>query len=136
MKTLPGKITIGRVHGGEKDYVSITIVDANSILQLAEVEMDFAEFGEAITGMGRVGCTIFFNDSQNIGKKHEVKTQIVRIPISFSVSSQKKEAIGIVLQKYEVDGWVADIDSALNHHNWRGELDGMRNVEVTFRRWV
>ena len=140
MKTLPARISISRPSRGDgKQYIKIEILDDKSHCQAVEVQIGYAEFAQALTGLGHIECQMEFNDSGIIGKKREHKSMIVKIPSFLSSDKKYAKALRAVLEVYEEDGWRAYDSSAVNPHNWtktQEREEGFHNVNVTFTRYV
>ena len=157
MKTDPYKlinasITISEVHcaGGEKDYVNIEIEDEDSGCRILTLELDHWSFARALFSHAFTECqkAELLRDLSRVGKKHEHKSEVVGIHMPKSVLSlndtyhDHSNLIRKAVKPFEVDGWKARINDALNHHNHRftdqTSADGSRTSHflIGFDRWV
>lgn len=129
-KTRTGGLTIGRRScSNREDFVSISIVDSLSRLEVVEAQIPLKDFSRALLGLAEVPADILFEPDDRLGKKREHKQELVKIPKSpYEASLEEKlEA----LYEYEVDGWGAIHSDLSNKHGY--EENGVR---VTFERWV
>lgn len=127
-ENLEGKITFSRPSGRDCDYINIELTDTKSGCILIEIRVPYAEFAQAITGLGHQPCNYDFYDSCPVGMVREVKTELVTKIGGYQRDLVKgKEAI----LPFEIDGWVGRVDDMFNHHRNKGEKQ-----EVTFIRYV
>jgi hypothetical protein len=131
MKTLAGKITISRTRVNVNDDapLRIEVVDEDSRVRAIEIRMSLSNFAEAVLGMGYVDCVFEFNDTGNVGKLREHKTELV--PWKDHEYANRDKAARKAVSEFEVDGWTGYDRDYLNHHNRTGN-----KVRVTFERWV
>lgn len=132
MKTLPARVSIGRRTSNKNDdCIVITITDDISGARVCEVEMGLAEYAQCSTGLAYCHGVMKYFDTAPVGKKHENKTERVahKTKAWFKLTPKEKRTL---IKRYEVDGWVANMDDADNHHNWSG-VNGCR---ITFHRYV
>lgn len=80
LENLEGKVTISHVRTGADGHIRIEIVDEKSHAIVAQAEMSYEQFGQAIGGMAFRPCTINVNNSPIIGKNREHKTGQVWVP--------------------------------------------------------
>jgi hypothetical protein len=124
---LNGKISITR---SSNDTISIELKDESSAITFLRAEMTPEAFGFAITGLGMQQCEFRYLQDDRIGKKLEVKTEIV--PCPYMSPSNFVECIRDYVQPYEVDGWKAK-SSLTNYNPHNRTSEGYR---VTFKRYV
>ena len=140
MKTLPAEITIARPSYSDwRKLITIKIIDKKSHCLAIEVEIGYAEFAQTLTGLGAVDCQMTLNDSDVIGKKSEYKEEIIKIPtilLSNSKSQKQKEALRAILECYEVDGWRANDNDAVNRYNLVENQGDTCRVQIRFTRSV
>ena len=141
MKTLPAEISITRPSFSDgRQLIAIYVTDEKSSCKAIEVLIGYAEFTQALTGLGHVPCEMIFNDSGIIGKKREYKDVIVTIN-GWNVSETKEERDACILRclaEHEIDGWKARVRDAHNHHNMingSSKADGY-DVRVLFERYI
>ena len=130
---LKGKITINRSYSDidHPDVIVIELTDEISFTRFLEVKIGVAEFAKALTGASYTNCD-FELRTDNVGKKHEHKEEIVPVGSVIYVPYTKRKATGEKLLKpFEVDGWKGNVDDLFNHH--RHTSKGQR---VTFHRYV
>ncbi len=140
MKKLKGKITISRPTSSHAEpYVSITVIDELAGREAVSVEIELANFAEALTGLSRVPCKLEWNDSGVIGKIRETKTEPVFIPGKV-YASNRDEIARNALANHETDGWTGSVSDATNHHRRidRRSPEGLDGAwqSVHFERWV
>ena len=138
MKELPGKITINRWSSNrEPQYgISIEIQDRISGCILIKVEMTLEEYALASTGLAYQPCQFSYNDSGVIGKKREIKVELVIIK-GERYGEISAEAITKAFEPYEIDGWKGSICDAKNHKNDVTLYNGPGvQRRVTFIRYI
>ena len=124
---LAGKLSIARrTSNMEPEYFVIEIEDAASGTEAVSVRVSPADLALAISGRANVPVEVEWR-VDNVGKRAETKTEIVRCKIG--ATDRAKRAAAAV---FEVDGWRADLEDLGNGHRATG--DG--GYRVTFRRWV
>lgn len=124
-----GKITISR-YSSNYDMerpVRIRIEDGNSGINFIEIALTLEDFANAVTGMGYVECQFEVRGLDKIGKRREVKTEVVKTK-SYNVSKEEKLDL---LKPFEVDGWIGSLDDLGNYHNRKDD-----GYSVGFVRWV
>lgn len=136
MKTLKGKITIGKTSSRDGDYVMIELEDSLSHCRVVEVRMSIEDFGQAILGLACQKCEFDLNDSGVIGKTHEYKEEVVPVPDDFNSHGGNFEKLAAkALAPFEVDGWVGRKEDLKNFH--RVERKGNKiSYRVSFVRYV
>jgi len=125
-----GQLSINRVSGFQ-DYVCIRVTDKLSGHDFLELDVDFEEFAKAVTGFSLQKCVFKLRSMNTVGKKREIKHEIVQRPTKYDSQARDDEINGI-LAPYEIDGWVGSRYDITNHHNWTGD----NKVRVCFRRYV
>ena len=141
MKILDGQLAISKISqsNGEK-YISIEVKDNKSRSVAIRVRCDLLSFAEAITGLGYVDCKAELNDSEIIGKEHQIKDEIVTFPCHSYQCKNKESWLLIVegaLAPYETDGWKGRVEGADNQHRWIGKnLEKGFTARITFERYV
>ena len=73
---LKGKITISRTPSG---HINIELIDNDTYIQVAKVELTLEQYALAITNMGHVDCDINYNYSSDIGRKREHCTRPIPV---------------------------------------------------------
>lgn len=127
---LKGKITISCVRGSE-EYVAVSIKDTNAGRQIVEARLDFAEFGQLLTGLAHIDCDLRIFNLDKVGKKREFKTEKVEVPENRW--SCDDDTLRSLLTPYEVDGWIGRLSDLKNHHC---HINGTNQFSVSFERWV
>jgi len=131
---MKGQITISRVHSHqEQDYVSIRFNDETNGAEFLDAKMSLGSFADALLGLARVYCE-FELRPQHVGKRREIKTEIVTVS-SYSPTPEQKAA---ALAPFEVDGWVGRQSDLGNHHCAAGVSTriGEYAYRVSFVRFV
>lgn len=128
MKKLEGKITITAPHGANCDFIEIELTDKTSGCGLVEIQIPYATFTRALTGLAYQECNYIFHEGCPVGKVREVKTERVAKPEGY----RDKEQGAALLAPFEIDGWQGRFDDLFNGH--RGNRDGTQNV--AFIRFV
>ena len=139
MKTLPAEINIARPsYSDGRKLITIQITDKKSGCGAVAIEIGYAEFAQALTGLGAVDCQMTFNDSGVIGKKYEYKQEVVKIPktLLYTKSKQQQEALRACLECYETDGWIARDSDAMNHHHILEYRENDFMARVSFTRYI
>lgn len=134
-----GNISINRCSGTDGYVCRIEINDGSSSCRIIEMELSFEALGQAITGLSFQPVKFNLYGSDHIGKKHEYKTELVKIQrdiIGWKPDEDSLAKLSEALKPYEVDGWKARIDDAFNHHLTRLTDDGCVEVTMGFDRWV
>lgn len=126
-----GKISIGRVHSNNGEWVEITIKDETSLVEFLEVKVSLENFAKLITGLSYIDCNFQTRGLNLVGKQREYKTVIVACD-GWSLKRDEEEAINAVLAPYEVDGWIGRRYDLKNSKNYVGH----EGVKVLFERWV
>lgn len=93
--------------------------------------MDFAR--AAIGKDGLVSCEFEFFP-ENVGKELETKQEIIEIPSS--VLSNDMDALRLLLEPFEVDGWQGHFSDMTNTHRRTNVKSGKNLQSVTFGRYV
>jgi DUF4097 and DUF4098 domain-containing protein YvlB len=85
MKTLNGKITLLV----NQNSTSIELVDGNSRMVIAKVEISAENFQKALSRLSNVDCSIVVPDKgiENIGKKKVFKTFTFKLPKGYDRSN-------------------------------------------------
>jgi len=132
---IKGKITISTIRSTHPrgSWVRVTLEDENSHIHFVEIDIDFEQFGEAITGNGSQPCNMKLRGLEFLGRKYENKTELVMLPRN----ATEMEKVGII-SKYEVDGWMGRMLDLENHYNYVGGKSGEGYVcyKVSFHRYV
>lgn len=128
--TLDGKISITRPQDFDgNNEIHVEILDLDAVAVVARVKVVFSEFARALTGEGRIDCTIVTSNEQLalVGMQRETKTVFVR-RMGYDKAAE-------ALAPYEVDGWKGRPEDYRNHHNWIVK-NGNAGVNVVFTRHV
>lgn len=128
---LLGRISIGYPRGGDSEYVLIEITDEASRTTIVDVHVSYEQFAKALSSLGDRPCVYELNSVDRAGVFHEHKSE--RIPLSVNRYDADRERVKAALRAackpYEVDGWVAQIEAALNTKQ-SGDV-----MNVIFRRY-
>ena len=128
MKKLEATIDLHLNSIGEFD---IRVQDSASRLIVFEGRLTPENFAKALGGRGSIEMiSAEINTSENVGKKHENKTERIPIPSGEDSDEKFQRQLRKGIKKFEVDGWEADATKM----NYRKYKDGLH--EVTFRRYV
>lgn len=116
-KRLKGRLTISKPTTNQDgpDVVRIRLIDQSSYCELIEVEMEKSAFADALFSLGNVPCDYELATDCPVGKKREVKDQLVFIPEHHHKDGPKTARAAIA--PLETDGWRGRDDDAQNHHN-------------------
>lgn len=132
MNTLIGDLSITRL---STDTVSIQVNDEVSGTRVIDVRVPVEDFARALMGLNGVGCT-FSLLSRVVGKRRELKELFVVVPDSGFNKESRKRVAAEAVRPFEVDGWKASLDDALNHHRVVRWEDNGKVVRVRFTRFV
>ena len=115
-------------------YVHIEISDEKSRVQFLRVKITPKAWTLATVGSLSDGeCEFDLYRAEDVGKRHELKEELVTVPRGDYAGSEKRAAEAV--EEYNVDGWVGRVRDAQNHH--RRIIDGDSDVyKVTFTRLV
>lgn len=130
-KGLKGSIRIARPsYGDGHEAIEISVVDELSGVEFLEAHLDLAEFTKCLTGAS-AECVFELRSANLVGMKAEHKRESVPLPGFSCTIEQAQKACA----KFEVDGWKADYEDAMNHHriSRKGEK---YYASVVFRRHV
>lgn len=99
-------ITIGRPSNGDgTKFITIAIRDSVSRIIFADIEIDLADFAEALTGLSEVECSIVYRCLENVGKVKETKKVAIKLPNNLT----RNEKTEYLLSLPNIgDGWVID----------------------------
>ena len=138
IKMLDGKISIHAEMGSRERRVVIFIEDELSTLEILQIEMDMADFGNAITGHGHIPMKFILQDTSKVGKKHEVKTEEVTFNRHNPGGAVLDEEINRAIHEYEVDGWIGNRKDAKNWHHRLARKDSEETItyKINFHRWI
>lgn len=82
-EVLEGKITITRPsYGDDREKIRISIRDNSSVSEFLEIEMGYAEFALAVTGLSHVSMTFKARGLENVGKKRIREKRSIICPLS------------------------------------------------------
>lgn len=129
-----GKITISRPqYGSGKKKISIQVEDEIAGIRFLEIEIDYDNFAEAITGLAYIDCEFDVFGLCNVGKKIEHKTELIQSDFK-EYGKPSEEYINNILKPYEVDGWIAS--RYLGSKDSRTHNDNGCIFKFNFSRWV
>lgn len=137
-KELVGALSINAVQAHDDRYIHIDLVDESSSCLIAQIKIDFKEFGQCITGQSHMKCS-YMLIPDNSGKKLETKHEHVFVPDG--PYDDRDKIAKRALKPHENDGWRGDMRDATNHthrcvkHETRGKIKGAV-MDVAFRRYV
>lgn len=103
---LKGKISIGRTHGHDCNYITIEIVDCNSRVRFVKVNLSYEDFAKALTGLAYNPMEFEINNLDVIGKVKEQKDLIFLVGDS-SNHIQHVSIAENTCQEYTEKGWTA-----------------------------
>ena len=126
---LNGSLTITYPTGYSENTVCISLVDALSGKPINEIRISYAEFTSALSSKYGRPCIYRLTNIDKAGKKHETCSH--HIPKRYFHRRPEDIAeLQAACAEYEVDGWVADIQTALNSQQ------GPNSTCVHFHRYV
>jgi hypothetical protein len=127
-----GKLSISRTSSNkmDKDFITMTIHDAESGLGVVTAEMSLEQFAEALTGVHRteIDKIEVYNNFDNIGKELETKT----VGIDYVPSDDFELTMAVKVKPYEKDGWIAQIQP----FNSRKYQFVNQKYPILFKRYV
>ena len=114
------------------DVVCIRLRDNRSRCQAVEVRLSYSNFASALM---RIPAPCRFEwHPENIGKKREIKTEIVPFTLTYDSENQNRERAKAALKPFEKDWWVGHPEDLLSHRNRvKGEVEA---YQVSFIRYV
>lgn len=127
-----GKISISRISSNVSNpTIHLELTDTTSGCILVDITVPLAEFSLALTGLGYQPCTFEYYADCPVGKRREVKTEVVVVP-RFDRKDEKH-----YIKPFEVDGWMGCTADIGNRNNYvavpEEDTDGYR---VSFVRFV
>jgi len=131
------------VHVHDKE-VQIEITEERSGVYAFVVNMPSEDFLNAIARSGNKAVRFWLNEGGIVGKRREVKTEVVPFDMVASGEKHPKDtdpngyrtpATVKALESFEVDGWQASERDMWNWHN-RVMLRRKPHQRVSFVRWV
>jgi hypothetical protein len=131
MEPVLGKITISRTHSTIKgDYITLSVVDENAVIEPIDIKMTIEDFGRAITGEGRLPCSFVLRGVDKVGKVREAK------PLEFQLPDGEtgKEAARAIAKRECPEGWTPwlSFNSQFSFFTKEGE----NWARTTIYRWV
>lgn len=132
-KVLKGKVSINRTSSNYKDdYITIELTDDSSGCTVTNIEISMQEFALAVTGLSARPCEFEWYTNCPVGKRREIKTEIVEVP-----TYDTREVASKYLKPYEIDGWIGYVSDIGNmHRRVQSAKDGWSGFRVTFTRFV
>lgn len=132
---MKGKLTITRISSNQADdgdRIRIRVEDETSGIEFIEVRLTPEALGLALTGLAYQECSYEFFGLENVGKRREVKTEIVTVSGNgWQLTDEEKRQ---ALAPFEVDGWTGNERDLSNHHKMaKGDS---KRFYVTFSRFV
>lgn len=126
------KLSITRWTDGKGEgSICIEVTDDTSGCRVMDLEVDYATFAQAITGLSYLSCEGMLYHPDKVNLKQELMTVDVPVPSMNAWKLSREEKLAIV-KPYEVDGWKAyHLDDIGNQH--RRTANG---YNVTFIRFV
>lgn len=129
------RITISRVsYNKGDDYISISVEERESCLEIIDIKISFEDFGKAITGLSMQPCKAKLNTNPNINKTREHKIEIVDF-LKYPVYDINENQFSKCVKSIEVDGWKASYASFKNTR-YTQVKDTQNSYYVNFERWI
>ena len=129
------KISITRpISNTVDDYISVSVHDEDACIQFLNLQIPFASFAEALTGLARTPCTMEFMGLQNVGKKREHKELIITLPDGIRWGAKRKDIAISEGKKQCPKGWV--MDEYFSRQNSFFTEDGKDFARTSINRWV
>lgn len=113
-------------------YIRLRLTDSVSGTTIADVDFSFEEFAKAL--MSSTGQGIASWNTQNLGKKRQVKTESVFVPKGEYKSRNERAKAAIA--PFEVNGWRGYVNDATNHHRRESSTSEGDWQTVSFTRFV
>lgn len=136
MKKFKGHIGISRSgHGGMDGKIRIRLTDAKNHCGFVTVEIGYAEFTQALTGLGGVSCDIEAYLDAPVGKRLETR-EILVPQLTDTYKNDAEARARMALVPYETEGWQGQDNDMLNSHRWTTDENGNPCSNVHFRRYV
>ena len=132
---MKGKLNISRTsnNSGDPKTIHIEIIDDISRIHFVDLWMTPEDFGQAVTGLSMQPCE-FRHYPAMVGKRHEVKTEIVPFEGWRVKKEQRDSKEAEALKPFEVDGWKGRREDLYNGHKRVDRAEG--GQLVTFTRYV
>lgn len=121
-------LTISRL---STDKISICVQDHASHAQFLELEIDPAEFANALTGLSHVECTGEVRGLENVGKQIVSETRKVEYPHGGRPKRHELEAW--LLLNCQEEGWI--IDPYLGSQSSISNYDGKTFLNYRVKRY-
>lgn len=100
---LDGKISISRPQGSGVDYISIHINDNNSNSQFLDIQIKYADFTEALTGLAGIPIKFTLRNAENVGKYIQRESLVIEID-KYHLNQNEAD---IIINDRTPEGWYA-----------------------------
>jgi hypothetical protein len=128
---MKGNITISRpTYGDDRKLITIQVKDRESVTRFLDIEIEYDNFAQLITGLSEVEIDFTVRDLEHVGKVREVKE--LEFPIGSGFDDRKEVAIREA-KKHTPDGWVCD-----NYFGSQTSFftkDDVSYARTTIKRW-
>jgi hypothetical protein len=130
---IPLEVTVSRINSNvSNDVIRITLIDPNACTEFVRVDLNPADFAQAITGLCNVSGDGVVRNLERVGKIMEMDTLEFPMP-EYDYDNQKRTAHSQAL-KVCPKGWIPD--SGFSSQNSFFAKDDQRWARTTMRRWV
>lgn len=99
---MEGKITISRpAYSDDRKKITISVKDVKSVNRFIEIEMDYADFAAALTGLSEVPITFETKGLEYVGKSRIVEKRSLVVPKEYS----RKKLEEYLTHEVQEEGW-------------------------------
>lgn len=119
MSLIKGQLTISRVSSSSGDgYIEIRFRDVDACAEFARFRVSFADFAQAVTGLGYAPGEIQVQGLEVVGLKSENKSELVPGSHPYGDKTKLRE-LQAAMKKFQVDGWIGRASDLENHYNYK-----------------
>lgn len=132
---MKGKLTISRPQYSDgRKLISIQVRDEDSVTRFLTLDIGYAEFAEAITGLSEMDCELSVRNLERVGKTRVSKdiTFPCKKDNGYSGYPSKAEAIEQA-KAYTPEGW--ECDNYFGSQTSFFENDGVTYARTSIKRW-
>lgn len=127
-KKLKGSISVGKVSGYDRNFVSIELTDELSRAVVVRVDLDLEQAARAILFSHTEPCEYILPGADVAGMKRIHETLKIRVPDEVKDVDARRQYVRDELREAINEGWDVHFDDITNHHRWTG---GTCSVHVT-----
>lgn len=126
------KLSISRpTYGDGREMICIRIKDTDARIEFVELEIGYAEFTQALTGLSEVSCSMDVRGLQNVGKQLEREQLTFKMPEDKPFDKNMAAQLAIL---HAPDGW--EPSTYFGSKSSFFSKDGANYATTDISRWV